>query len=160
MDREIRGMAIARMSDKTHAAAIKVARARISDRLGQVDREIAECEARQEAITAKWGARKITDKAFDRANEPLVVDLARLEVEREESTGGNPEGPTEAMSREEAAEKWDAADIGEKHAMLIDVLGRDTRYVDPSDRTGFRTFNPKPVRVEPYRPGTARQSAS
>ncbi|WP_329063529.1 recombinase family protein [Amycolatopsis sp. NBC_01480] len=152
VDREIRGMVLARMSDKTHAAAIKAARARISDRLAQVDREIAECEARQEAIAAKWGARKMSDKAFDRANEPLIADLARLEAEREELTGGNPEGPTEAMSRDEAAEKWDAADTGEQRAMLTDALGRDTLYVDPSDQTGFRTFNPKRVRVEPYQP--------
>jgi hypothetical protein len=145
-------MVLARMSDKTHAAAIKAARARISDRLAEVDREIAECGARQEAIAAKWGARKMSDKAFDRANEPLIADLARLEAEREELTGGNPDGPTEAMSREEAAEKWDAADIGEQRAMLTDALGRDTLYVDPSDRTGFRTFNPKRVRVEPYKP--------
>jgi DNA invertase Pin-like site-specific DNA recombinase len=157
VDREIRGMVIARMSDKTHAAAIKAARARISDRLAQVDCEIGECEARQEAIAAKWGARKMSDKAFDRANEPLIADLARLEAERGELTGGNPEGPTEAMSREEAAEKWDAADIGEQRAMLTDALGRDTLYVDPSDRTGFRTFNPKRVRVEPYQPDTTAQ---
>jgi hypothetical protein len=65
------------------------------------------------------------------------------------------------MSREEAAEKWDAADIGEQRAMLTDALGRDTLYVDPSDRTGFRTFNPKRVRVEPCQPGTtARPTAS
>ncbi|OAP29021.1 hypothetical protein A4R44_00815 [Amycolatopsis sp. M39] len=151
VDREIRGLVIAIMSDPNHAAAIKVARALISDRLATVEAEIRECEERQEAIAAKWGARKMTDKAFDKANEPLVKDLARLNAEREELTGGNPNGPTEAMSREEAAEKWDAADVGEKRAMLRDALGRDTLYVDPAEGKGFRRFDPKRVRVEPYK---------
>lgn len=96
----------------------------------------------------------MTDKGFDRANEPLIADLARLEAEREELTV--PEGPTEAMSREEAAEKWDAADISEQRAMLTDALGRDTLCVDPSDRTGGRAFNPKRVRVEPAQPARPR----
>ena len=156
VDREIRGIVVAVMSDKNHAAAIKAARARISDRLAKVDAEIEECETRQEAIAAKWGARKMSDKAFDKANEPLIKDLARLEAERDELTGGNPEGPTEAMSREEAAEKWDAAEIAERRAMLTDALDRDTLYLDPSDRTGFRTFNPKRVRVEKYKPKPAK----
>ncbi|WP_409461737.1 ABC transporter C-terminal domain-containing protein [Amycolatopsis sp. GA6-003] len=147
---------IARLSDKNHAAAIKAARALVSDRLATVEAEIRECEERQEAIAAKWGARQMSDKAYDRANEPLLKDLARLEAEREELTVGNPEGPTEAMSQEEAAAKWDTADVGERRAMLSDALGRDTLCVYPSARTGFRTFDPKRVRVEPYKPKRGR----
>ncbi|WP_328607065.1 hypothetical protein OG943_45480 [Amycolatopsis sp. NBC_00345] len=63
------------------------------------------------------------------------------------------------MTRKEAAQKWDAADNVEKRAMLTDAPGRDTLYVDPSDRTGVRTFNPKRVRVQEYR-AKARHKAS
>ena len=51
------------------------------------------------------------------------------------------------MSREEAAVKWDAANLGEQRAMLTDALGRDTLYLDPSDRIGFRTFSKFPCRI-------------
>ncbi|MGW7538758.1 recombinase family protein [Amycolatopsis sp. NPDC054798] len=78
VDREIRALVIARLSDKNHAAAIKAARALVSDRLAAVEAEITECEERQEAIAAKWGARQMSDKAYDKANEPLLQDLARL----------------------------------------------------------------------------------
>ncbi|OAP24491.1 MULTISPECIES: recombinase family protein [Amycolatopsis] len=152
VDREIRALVIARLSDKNHAAAIKAARALVSDRLAAVESEIRECEERQEAIAAKWGAKKMTEKAYDKANEPLLKDLARLYAEREELTGGNPEGPTEAMSPEEVAAKWDAADVGERRAMLGDALGRDTLCVYPSACKGFRTFDPKRVRIKPYNP--------
>jgi site-specific DNA recombinase len=39
-------------------------------------------------------ARKMIEKAFDKTDEPLMADLARLEAEREELTGGKPESPT------------------------------------------------------------------
>jgi hypothetical protein len=65
------------------------------------------------------------------------------------------------MSREEAVEKWDNADIGEQRAMLTDPLGRDTYYLDPYDRAGFRTFNPKRVCIKKCRPDTtARPTVS
>lgn len=161
VDRELRGIMIARLSDKNHAAAIKAARARISERLKQVQESLDKCNARLEAIAAKYGAGKMTEKAYDKANEPAMKELVQLEAEREELTGGNPEGPTEPMTREEAAAKWDSADVAEKRALLLDALGPDTLFVDPSDRTGFRTFKPNRVHGEPHKkPKTTRRKAS
>jgi len=156
VDLQIRGMVIAIMSDKNHAAAINAARARTSERLGVVERMIKVYEEGQESIAAKWGALKMSDKAFDKANEPLLKQLAPLYAERNELTGGNPNGPIKALTRQEAIEKWDAADIGEQRAMLTDALDQDTHYLDPSDLTGFRKFDPKRVRIEPYKPNRAR----
>ncbi|WP_410598812.1 hypothetical protein [Amycolatopsis sp. lyj-90] len=151
VDRELRGLVIARLSDAKQAAAIRAARARVSDRLAQVEAAIAECKRLALSIAAKLGNLKMTEEAYDQANEPLMAQLARLEAEREELTGGNPEGPTQAMSKKEAAAQWDAADVDERRAMLQDALGRDTLYVDSANKTGFRTFNPKRVRVERYK---------
>ncbi|UMP04388.1 recombinase family protein [Amycolatopsis sp. EV170708-02-1] len=148
LDREIRGIVIARLSDKSHAAAIKAARARISDRLKQVQEALTKCNARLEAIAAKFGADKMTEAAYDKANEPAMKELARLEAERDELTGGNPEGPTEPLTRQEAAEKWDGAEVSEKRALLLDALGADALIVDPSTKAGFRTFDKDRVRVE------------
>lgn len=152
VDRQLRGLVIAKLSDAKHAAAIRAARARVSDRLAQVEKAITDCKRLALSIAAKLGNLKMTEEAYDQANEPLMAQLARWEAEKEELTGGNPEGPTKAMSKEEAAAQWDAADVADKRAMLRDALGRDTLFVDPADKTGFRTFNPKRVRVEPYKP--------
>ncbi|HEV7974830.1 recombinase family protein [Amycolatopsis sp.] len=151
VDRELRGLVLARLTDKKQASAIKAARALISDRLAAVQTKIDASEARQEAIAAKWGADKMSEKAFDKANEPLIAELTKLYAKRDELTGGNPEGPTEAMSREEAEEKWKRADNGERRAMLRDALGRDRIFLDPADKAGFRKFTAKRVRVDPYR---------
>ncbi len=155
VDRQIRGLVIARLSDKNYAAGIKAARARISDRLATVEAEIAECERVQVSLSVRLGKRQINEAAFDKANEPLVRDLTRLKAEQEELTGGNPEGPTEAMTRDEVAEKWDSADVAEKRAMLADALGRDVLIVKPSTGKGFRRFDPERVTIDPYRARTA-----
>ncbi|WP_370946599.1 recombinase family protein [Amycolatopsis sp. cg5] len=156
---ELRGLVISRLSDARHAAAIRASRARVSEQLGEVLKEIAECERRQVAIAAKYGARKMSEEAFDKANEPLVADLAKLEAQRDELTGGNPEGPTEAMSRSDAAAQWDSAEVPEKRAMLLDALGRDTVFLDPAKKDGFRIFNPKRVRVERHKRAARRKTA-
>ncbi|MGH4025402.1 MAG: recombinase family protein [Pseudonocardiaceae bacterium] len=149
VDRELRALVISVLSDAKHAAAIKTARARISTRLAQVDAEIAECEQRQEAIAAKFGARKMTEKAFDKANEPLAADLARLYAERDTLTGGHPDGPIEALSETEATEQWDRADNAQRRALLTEALGRNKLFIDPAQRDGFRTFRSSRIRVEP-----------
>lgn len=158
VDRELRALVISVLSDKKHAAAIKTARAHISDRLADIQAEIAECEQRQEAISEKFGLRKMTEKAFDKANEPLMADLERLYAERDALTGGAPEGPTEAMSRDEVEAKWEAANIAEKRAMLRDALGRDTLMIDPAVRNGKRTFDPERVKVDPYKRRRAQRA--
>ncbi|MGH4026415.1 MAG: hypothetical protein ACRDRV_17710 [Pseudonocardiaceae bacterium] len=148
MDRELRALVVSVLSDGKHAAAIKAARARVSTRLAQVDAEIAECEERQEAIAAKFGARKMTEKAFDKANEPLIADLARLYAERDSLTGGDPDGPTEALSETEATEQWDNADNAQRRALLTQALGRNKLFIDPAQRDGFRAFHSSRIRVE------------
>ncbi|MFE6610602.1 hypothetical protein [Amycolatopsis sp. NPDC057786] len=77
---------------------------------------------------------------------------ARLEAERHELTGGNPDGPTEAMSSEDAAAQWDAAEFDERRAMLTDALSGDTLYLDPAAKNGKRQFDPKRVRIDPHKP--------
>ncbi|MGH3795559.1 MAG: recombinase family protein [Pseudonocardiaceae bacterium] len=149
VDRELRALVISVLSDAKHAAAIKAARARISVRLGQVETEIAECEERQEAIAEKFGARKMTERAFDKANDPLMADLARLYAERDALTGGHPDGPTEAMTVTEATEQWERADNAARRALLTEALGRTKLYIDPAERSKPRRFTSTRIRVEP-----------
>ncbi|WP_083737814.1 recombinase family protein [Amycolatopsis keratiniphila] len=157
VDRELGALVVSRLSDAKYAAAIRAARARVSERLAEIHTEINECERLLTSIAAKLGAGKMTEGAYDAANEPLMATRARLEAERDELTGGNPEGPTEAMSREDAAAQWDAGEFDERRAMLTDALGRDTLYLDPAAKTGKRQFDPKRVRIEPYKPATGRK---
>ncbi|RSN49435.1 recombinase family protein [Amycolatopsis sp. WAC 04197] len=158
VDRELRSLVVSRLSDAKHAAAIRAARARVSERLAEIHTEITECERLMTSIAAKLGAGRMTEAAYDTANEPLMATHARLEAERDALTGGNPEGPTEAMSRDDAAEQWDGAEVAERAAMLADALGRDTLYLYPAAKTGQRQFDPKRVRIDPYKPG--KRSAS
>lgn len=152
VDRELRGLVISRLSDTKHAAAIRAARARVSERLAEIHTELGECERLLKSIAAKLGAGKMTEDAYDAANEPLMATHARLEAERDELTGGNPDGPTEAMSSEDAAAQWDAAEFDERRAMLTDALSGDTLYLDPAAKNGKRQFDPKRVRIDPHKP--------
>lgn len=61
-----------------------------------------------------------------------------------------------ARNPKEATEKGDAADVGEERAKLTDALERDTLCLAPSDQIGFRKFDPKRVRIDPYKPNRAR----
>lgn len=149
VDRELRALVISVLSDAKHAAAIKAARVRISHRLAQVEAEIAECEERHEAIAAKFGARKMTQKAFDKANDPLMADLEQLYAERDSLTGGHPDGPTEAMTEAEATEQWDNADNAQRRALLTEALGRNKLVIDSTPPGRVRRFTSSRVRVVP-----------
>ncbi|MGH3797713.1 MAG: recombinase family protein [Pseudonocardiaceae bacterium] len=155
VDRELRALVISVLSDAKHAAAIKAARARISVRLAQVDIEIAECEERQEAIAEKFGARKMTERAFDKANDPLMADLARLYAERDALTGGHPDGPTEAMTVTEATEQWERADNAARRTLLTEALGRTKLFIDPAERTTRRRFTSTRIRIDTPSPRAA-----
>ncbi len=65
----------------------------------------------------------MTEKAFDKAHDPLSTDLARLYAERNALTGGSPDGPTEAMTETEATEQWERADNAPRRALLTEALG-------------------------------------
>jgi len=153
LDRELRELVIARLSDSRHAAAIAAARAQVADRLAAVTAEIGDIERLQRALSDRLGRREISLDSFDVANRPLAEDLARLTVERDELSGGNPAGPTEAMSAETVAAQWDDPDasVADRRAMLTAALGRSWLVVDPVKAAGVRrTFDRRRVRlVEP-----------
>lgn len=54
---------------------------------------ITQCEQFQEALSGRLSRREITLDAFDRANQPLAEDLARLRTRRDELPGGEPGSP-------------------------------------------------------------------
>lgn len=83
VDGELRAFVALRLSAPRHAAAVAAARAQVADRLAAVNAEIADCEAIAEALADRLGRREITLVAFDKANEPLAADLARLRAERD-----------------------------------------------------------------------------
>ncbi|HEX5403157.1 MAG TPA: recombinase family protein [Pseudonocardiaceae bacterium] len=131
VDPELRVFVVSRLSDERHASAVSAARSQVEERLATVNAEISEVEGLQRALSARLGARKMTLDAFDEANEPLVVDLARLGAERDSLQGTSTPGPTRAGSRESLIGQWDAGTVEDKRAMLRDALGRDWLVIEP-----------------------------
>lgn len=148
VDRELRLLTISRLSDSRYARAITTARAQVSERLAEVTKEIEEIEALQSALSERLGRREIKLPAFDVSNKHLMDDLEPLLVEREELSGGSPDGPTSAMSAKQVAAQWDdATDIMERRAMLVDAIGPMEVRIMPAVKNGKRTFDRKRVRM-------------
>ncbi|WP_051385976.1 recombinase family protein [Actinokineospora inagensis] len=156
VDREIHAFTVARLSDPRVAAAMTAARARVSERLDQVEAEIASCTEISEALAARLGARKITLDAFDKANEPLTADLARLTAERDsliEAAGATT--PTAATGLADAvADQWANGEIVDRRAMFTRALGTLHMVIDPVgtvrhvfDRTASVGSTPKHKRT-------------
>jgi DNA invertase Pin-like site-specific DNA recombinase len=148
VDRELKALVVARMSDSRHAAAVEAARAQVADRLTAIRAEIVECEALQAALSERLGRREITLAAFDRANEPLGKTLTGLYTERDLLSGGEVEGPTKAQPAAEIAQQWDHADISERRSMLAKAVGGSVLYLDKYvKRPGRRVFNRNRLRM-------------
>ncbi|SDC20313.1 recombinase family protein [Actinokineospora iranica] len=149
VDEEIKVFVVSRLSDKRHAQAVSAARSQVAERLAEVNAEIADCEALQRGLSERLGKRKMTLDAFDEANEPLVSDLARLYAERDSLSGGNPDGPTEAQSKESLIAQWNAGLVPDKRAMFVNALGRDRLVIDRyTGPRGKIVFDKARVRLE------------
>jgi DNA invertase Pin-like site-specific DNA recombinase len=147
VDRELETFVVDTMCDRGYAESIALARSRVRERLVAVREQIAKIEGLQTALSVRLGALEIEVDAFDAGNRPLVASLKKLKTERDELTGGVPDGPARAMTRREAQAQWDAADIVEKRAMARTALGRRTMVVDPVGRHG-RGFDRTRVRIK------------
>ncbi|MGH3571320.1 MAG: recombinase family protein [Pseudonocardiaceae bacterium] len=147
VDRELRSFVMRRLSDPRHAAAVAAARARVADRLTAVITEIAECEAIGEALADRLGRREITLAAFDKANQPIAADLARLRAERDCLAAGEPAGPAAVLNAATVGAQWDAAEPAERRGLLVAALGSLHLVLDPAPKGGRRVFDPARVRL-------------
>jgi len=149
VDHELRTYVILRLSDDRYAAAVEAARAQVADRLSEINAEIAEYEALQEAVSERLGRREFkTMAAFDKANKPLVENLDRLYAEREALSDGAPEGPTKAQPAAVIAAQWDDADNSERRSMLTKALGGSTLFLDKYvKQPGPRVFDRNRLRL-------------
>jgi hypothetical protein len=146
-DAELRALTIARLSDSRFAQAISAARAQVSERLADVDKEIAEIKKVQSALAERVGRREMTLDEYTVSSQFLTADLAELEQERDALSGGAPEGPTVALSADEIARQWDGAEITEKRALLVQACGPDEIRVVPSESAGKRMFTPDRMKL-------------
>ncbi|RJQ81762.1 recombinase family protein [Pseudonocardiaceae bacterium YIM PH 21723] len=146
VDHELFEFTVARLTDVRHAQAITRAREQVADRLGQVNREIQDCEAIQKSLSARVGRRQMTLGAFEEAMEPLSRDLARLTAELESLSDGNPEGPVKPQTVEEVTRQWNDGDVAAKRGMLITALGRDQMVIDKHEGRARRVFDAERVR--------------
>lgn len=147
VDRELRSFVVRRLSDPRHAAAVAAARARVADRLSAVTKEIAQCEAIGEALADRLGRREITLAAFDKANQPITADLARLRIERDTLSAEEPTGPVTVLDTATVGAQWDDAQPPEQRGLLLAALGQLRLVLDPAPKSGRRMFNPARVRV-------------
>ena len=154
IDEQLRGLVTRRLSDSRYAQAVAAAQAQVSQRLSELDAEIAECEELQQALSDRLGRREITLKAFDAANTPLGASLAALRTERESLTGSpTAAGPVRALPPETIAAQWDDADIPAKRAMLVQALGPLRLLLDPARKDGKRRFTSDRLRLDnPHAP--------
>jgi hypothetical protein len=148
VDRELRTLVVARLSDSRYAAALSAARSQVADRLTAVNAEIADCEGLQKALSVRLGRRAMTLAAFDQANEPLAKDLAVLYAERDSLSGGSVGGPITAEAPAVIGARWDTADVTERRSMLIQALDDSTLFLDRyRQRPGPRTFDRERLRM-------------
>ncbi len=147
VDRELGAFVMRRLSDPQHAAAVAAARAQVADRLSAVHAEIAECEAIGEALADRLGRREMTLAAFDKPNEPITADLARLTAERDTLTTEEPAGPVQVQDATAVGTQWDDAQTPERRGMLIAALGSLRLVLDPASKNGPRVFNPARIRI-------------
>jgi DNA invertase Pin-like site-specific DNA recombinase len=150
VETEIRGLVIARLSDPRHTSALTAARSQAVERLGEVEREIGECEQLQEALSERLGAREIKMAAFDKANRPLARDLIRLGEERERllaGKAGSTGGPVQTFSAAEVQQRWDEAGTEERRAMFQTSLDRDQFTIAPG--SAGRGFDTNRIKVIP-----------
>lgn len=150
IDAELRKFVTRRLSDARYAAAISAARAKVADRLAVLERLIEECEQTQEALSERLGRREMKPAAFDRANAPLLADLARYTAERDALFGGRPEGPVTVQSAEEIGRQWDAGGITAKRGMLRRAVGDWKLVLNPATPGGKRVFDH--TRLRPIKP--------
>jgi DNA invertase Pin-like site-specific DNA recombinase len=149
VDRELTALVIARLSDRTHAAAIAAAQAKVAQRLADVLAEIAQCEEIQEDLAVRMGSREITKTAFDKANAPLVRDLAALKVEREELEPAARGEPKTVQTPEEVEREWTEGSNAARRVLLMSALQPGVLFVDRFHHNGKRVFDPQRLR-----PGT------
>jgi site-specific DNA recombinase len=151
VDRELRSLTVARLSDSRYAAAIGTARSRIDERLGVVNAEIEQIEQVAAALSEKVGRREMSVADFDNSYRFLRADLQPLLEERERLNGGAVAGPTEALSTAEVARQWDDADTTEeRRAMLVVAVGADqVRVLPVIPGTRANQFNPDRVVLTP-----------
>ena len=150
IDAELRKFVTWRLSDPRYAAAISAARAKIADRLAEVERLIEDCEQTQDALSERLGRRELRPAAFDRANAPLLADLAKFTAERDALLGGRPEGPVTVQSAAQIGAEWDAGSITAKRGMLRRAVGDCTLVLRPAPKTGKKVFDYK--RLRPINP--------
>lgn len=149
VDHELRSLVIARLSDPRYAQAITAARARVSDRLDELNTEITEIEDLQAALSDRLARREITLPNFDKSNRVLNADLEPLLAERKQLTGGDsPDGPIQAMGAAQVAREWDAAEqspdcLQIRRGMIADAIGSYEVWIMP----GRRGVGWKPERV-------------
>lgn len=161
VDTELRLLTISRLSDSRYAQAITAARAQVSERLADVTKEIEEIEALQAALSERLGRREITLGVFDASNKHLMEDLEPLLAEREELSGGSPEGPSVALSAEQVAAQWDGTDdLMKRRAMLVDAIGPMQVQIMPAVKEGKRTFDPDRVKLVQPKPKVRAKASS
>jgi hypothetical protein len=152
VDTEMRKFVLQRLSDPRHSQAMSEANAKVAARLAVVLAEIKACADLQVSLSARLGGRKMTEAAFDAANEPLVLDLARLTAERDSLQSTEVAQISQADSVEQLARDWDEGTVTEKRAMLANAVGRDLVVVDPYGGQfahGKRAFDPARIRLIP-----------
>ncbi|WP_165401531.1 recombinase family protein [Herbihabitans rhizosphaerae] len=156
VDNELRLMVIARLSDSRYAQALTAARARVSERLTELNTEIGEIEKLQDAYSDRLARREVTLDRFDAANRQLNDDLAPLLAERKELTGtsgGGADGEVRAMSAEQVAHDWKKAGIDQRRSMIADATGTDEIWIMPG-RRGVGWKRERVQLIDPKNPPT------
>ncbi|WNV83847.1 recombinase family protein [Umezawaea sp. Da 62-37] len=140
VDAQLRLLTVARLSDIEHAAAISTALAEVSERMTEIDREIANIKSVRKALSERVGRREMTPEDFDVSNSFLTADLTPLEAEYERLSSARVEGPGEAIAAEEITRRWDSGNLSEQRALLVKACGLDELRVWPDPQTGTRSF--------------------
>ncbi|HEX3783287.1 MAG TPA: recombinase family protein [Pseudonocardiaceae bacterium] len=152
VDRELRTLVIARLSDPEHARQVSEFTSTRAQRLTEVRIDLEKAKRLQAALSERLGREEIGLEAFDVANRPVVKRLAGLRAERDSLESGEL-GPLEVASAKEIAAEWDALaaaeDIEGLRAMLRRALGRHTLFIDRAtsrrpvfDKTRLRLERP------------------
>ena len=145
VDEYIGGFVVRTLSDPRHAGAVEAAAREVEDRRRPVLADLAEAEQLAEELAGRLGRQEIDLRRFDLVTAPLDKRIAALRAELASLDNAAPAAAAgvAGASREEWAQRWDAATVAEQRLMIRQALsGRRLTVAPARPRTAGRpAFN-------------------
>ncbi|MGH3226817.1 MAG: recombinase family protein [Streptosporangiaceae bacterium] len=124
------------LGDPHHAAAIERAARETADERGRIEHEIASIEELATAMAERLGRGEITLTRYDVVTKPLDMRLQKLHSQLD-ALGSREAAPVPQGSVQEWEHRYEAADPGQRRAIVLDALRGRKLVVGPGQPARF-----------------------